>query len=311
MTNPLAPLLEGVSRRELAKRSAAITARYRDARGSDVAVRDRLDALAYAAARLPATRAANAAAFARLVEAAPDLVPRSQLDLGAGCGAAALAARDVFASLERLTLVDRNAPMLSLARDLLGEDDVGAISRDLARLDDLPRADLVTLSYVLVEMDEQAAAALAIAAFAKADRALVLVEPGTPAGFARLRAARAALIEAGAHLAAPCPHALECPVKAPDWRHFSVRVQRSRDHLATKGAEVPYEDEPFIYLAATRAPVAPIAARILARPRRTPAGQMFRLCAADASLRDVLVPARDKAATRRARRLDEGDVWPL
>ena len=310
MAAGLARLLEGVSRAELARRSAAITAHYRDGRGSHLAVRDRLDALAYAAARMPATRAAVAAALARLIEATPDFAPVTALDLGCGCGAASLAARDAFA-LERITLIDRNEAMLALARDLLGEADLDALSLDLRRLDAAPRADLVTLAYVLVELGEDDAIALARRAFALAEGALVLVEPGTPAGFARLRAVRAALIEAGAHLAAPCPHAFACPIQPPDWRHFSVRVQRSRDHLAVKGAEVPYEDEPFMYLAATRTPVAPRAARVVARPRRDRVGVTLRICAPDGQIRDVAIPARDKLASRAVRRVEEGDLWPL
>jgi ribosomal protein RSM22 (predicted rRNA methylase) len=141
--------------------------------------------------------------------------------------------------------------------------------------------------------------------------ALILIEPGTPAGFERLRVVRAALIEDGAHLAAPCPHALACPVAAPEWRHFSARVQRGRDHLAVKGAEVPYEDEPFMYLALTREPVAPQGARVIARPRRDKSGTTFRLCGLDGAAREAHVPARDKEATRVVRRIEEGDVWPL
>jgi ribosomal protein RSM22 (predicted rRNA methylase) len=309
----LAAQLEGVSRAELARRSAAITQAYRSGQGSHLAVRDRLDALAYAVARMPATRAAVAQALARLQEIAPDFAPASQLDLGCGCGAASLAARDVFA-LARLTLVDRNEAMLTLARELLDDGDeavVGALSLDLRRLDDAPRADLVTVAYVLVELDEGDAAALALRAFDRAGDALVLVEPGTPTGFARLRAARAALIAAGAQIAAPCPHRFECPIAPPDWRHFSVRVQRSRDHLATKQADVPFEDEPFIYLAATRRPVESRAARVIGRPRRDRTGLRARLCAPDGAARDVFAPARDKAASRALRRLVEGDVWPL
>ncbi|MBL8587212.1 MAG: SAM-dependent methyltransferase, partial [Methylobacteriaceae bacterium] len=48
MREALTPLLEGVARAELARRSAAITDHYRAGRGSDLAIRDRLDALAYA-----------------------------------------------------------------------------------------------------------------------------------------------------------------------------------------------------------------------------------------------------------------------
>ena len=310
MRDRLAALLEGVSRADLARRSAAITALYRAGRGSDVAIADRLDALAYAVARMPATGAAIAQALLRLRQAAPDFAPASLLDLGAGAGAAALAAREAFASLTRATLIDRNAAMLDLARDLVTAGDLAIETRraDLADID-ADAADLVTLAYVLVEMPEQAAVALARRAFGRARAALVLVEPGTPTGFARLRAARAALIADGAHLAAPCPHAFACPVAAPDWRHFSVRVQRSRDHLATKRAEVPYEDEPFMYLALTRAPVAPQGARILAPPRRDRTGVTLRLCGEDGALRDLFIPARDREAMRRARRLVEGDVY--
>lgn len=311
MREALAALLQGVSRAELARRSAAITALYRAGRGSDVAIADRLDALAYAVARMPATGAAIAEALRRLREAAPDFAPASLLDLGAGAGAATLAARDAFASLTQATLIDRNAAMLDLARDLIASGDL-AIGTRRADLADFAsdQADLVTLAYVLVEMPEAAAVALARRAFALARGALVLVEPGTPAGFARLRAARAALIADGAHLAAPCPHALACPVAAPDWRRFSARVQRSRDHLATKRAEVPYEDEPFMYLALTRAAVAPQGARILAAPRRDRTGVALHLCDADGALRDIMIPAREKVALRRARRLAEGDVLP-
>ena len=82
---------------------------------------------------------------------------------------------------------------------------------------------------------------------------LIAVEPGNPAGWSRILQVRERLIALGAHIAAPCPHAFACPVVAPDWCH-SRRVARSRMHRRIKFADVPWEDEKFIYLAASREP---------------------------------------------------------
>ena len=38
-----------------------------------------------------------------------------------------------------------------------------------------------------------------------------------------------------------------------DWCHFSQRLARSRDHMLLKDASVPFEDERYSYVVATRA----------------------------------------------------------
>ena len=92
--------------------------------------------------------------------------------------------------------------------------------------------------------------------WAKTRDTLLIVEPGTPAGYRRIIALREQLIASGAHVAAPCPHDGKCPLTAPDWCHFTQRLPRSRAHRQIKGAELPFEDEKFIYVALTRAPLA-------------------------------------------------------
>ena len=117
------------------------------------------------------------------------------------------------------------------------------------------RADLVVASYLIGEVSEPQRTALADAMWAKTRDTLLIVEPGTPAGYARIIDVRTQLIAAGAHVAAPCPHDRKCPLTAPDWCHFAQRLPRSRAHKQVKAAERPFEDEKFTYVALTRAPV--------------------------------------------------------
>jgi ribosomal protein RSM22 (predicted rRNA methylase) len=162
------------------------------------------------------------------------------------------------------------------------------------------------LAYALNELDPDVRQpALARLWQATADT-LVIVEPGTPAGWQRILAARRQLIAAGAHVTAPCPHAGECPLAPPDWCHFAERVARSRLHRLAKGAEVPWEDEKFSYVAVSRTPLPAAAARVIARPRKGSGKVNLKLCRPDGSAGEQLFSRRDGETFKRAWRSDWG-----
>jgi ribosomal protein RSM22 (predicted rRNA methylase) len=174
----------------------------------------------------------------------------------------------------------------------------------------LPKADVVVAAYVLAELTPGQLGGVVSALWAACNGLLVLVEPGTPAGYARLMAARAQLIASGAAMVAPCPHAERCPIQPPDWCHFSERLPRSRDHMRAKRASVPFEDEKFAYIVLRRdiGPIAAIDARILAPPRDGKAGLNFKLCTAEGIV-ERAVPRRDRTGFAHWRRLKWGDAF--
>lgn len=310
-------LLEGVSRKDLAGRASAISARYRAGGGSAAVVASQADAMAYVLTRLPATYAADARAFADIAERVPDFAPRSLLDAGAGPGGAGWAALETWPGVARAVLLDSNRAFLDLAEALAAEaapalKEAERLRADLAAAGDWPTADLVMASYALAEIAPSAQAGVVARLWDSTQGVLVLIEPGTPAGYQRILAARTQLIEAGAQLIAPCPHHAPCPLTAPDWCHFSQRLARSRDHRIAKGAETPFEDEKFIYLAAARPGLAAEtpAPRVLAPPRAGKPGIELKLCTPSGAAEQRFVAKRDKAAYAVARRLDWGDLLP-
>jgi len=196
----------------------------------------------------------------------PGFAPSSLLDVGAGTGAASWAAIGQWPDIASVTMLDHNPALRTLARKLADAGPLAAaeiLSGDIG--DDKPRSDVVVASYVLAELPEASASATARHLWADGPQMLVLIEPGTPDGFARIRKARAALIEAGAHVVAPCTHDNVCPMNGADWCHFSQRLARSRDHMFLKEARVPFEDERYSYVVATREKVAAGARRWVGR----------------------------------------------
>ena len=303
--------LQGLSRNDAAGRAALISQTYRDGGGSS-GITSEADALAYALVRMPATYAAVTAGLNALRGIVPDFAPASLLDVGAGPGTATWAAAEAFSSLTRFTLLDANSALRALALDLGSNS---ARLRDMtyqrgearAALADAEAADLVVANYMIGEIDEAERTALAELMWTKTRGTLLVVEPGTPAGYARIIALRRQLIAEGAHVAAPCPHDGECPLTAPDWCHFTQRLPRSRAHKQLKSAELPYEDEKFSYVALTRAAVAQHPARVLAQPVLSKSAVTAKLCT-DHGVVSAIAPRRDKIAYARFRKYNWGDA---
>ncbi len=303
--------LRGFSRNDAAERSASISKTYRDGGGSG-AIRTETDALAYALARMPATYAAVTASLNALTEIRPDFAPKSLLDIGAGPGTATWAAAETFSSLQTFALLDANDALRTLALSLFSDSfRLREVSYERAEansaLAKAEPADLVVASYMINEIGDTGQRALAELMWQRTGDTLLVVEPGTPAGYARIIALRERLIAKGAHVVAPCPHDSACPLQAPDWCHFTQRLQRSRAHKQLKVAELPYEDEKFAYVALTRTPVANRPARVLAQPDVSKVEVAAKLCTPD-GLAWTKTPRRAKADYALARRWRWGDA---
>lgn len=300
--------LEGIPARDLAAASEALSQRYRaETRDGRLHVADDLSARAYLAARLPATYAAIHAALDAVVGVRPEFAPRTLLDFGAGPGTVLWAARDRWPELDAAVLVEASAAMRKFGAAF-------AAASGIAQIDwkpDLPAesSDLVTLAYVLDELDPVQRASLVGQLWSRTAGTLLIVEPGTPAGWQRILEARTLLLREGARMVAPCPHAQDCPLAPPDWCHFSRRVARSRAHLQAKNAEVPWEDEKFSYLAVARNSAALPAARVIAPPRAGSGKVELKLCGQDGEARRALVTRREGHRYKQAKRLDWGASW--
>ena len=289
--------------------TSKLSRHYRAGGRSDAAI----DLGAYLTVRLPATYAAIARVLAEIGERRPDFAAASLLDVGSGPGTASWAAIEAWPDLADLVMVDSNRQFLALAGAIAAHSahaGLGRARRIAADLTELPaniHASLVIASYALAEIPASRQMTAIRSLWQAAESMLVLVEPGTPAGFARIRTARDALLAEGAVSVAPCPHAAVCPISGDDWCHFSVRLARSRAHMHAKRARVPFEDEKFSYLVVSRTGEPSGGGRILSPPNVSKSAIDFRLCTA-VGVEQRHIARRDGPAYKACRKLGWGDL---
>jgi ribosomal protein RSM22 (predicted rRNA methylase) len=298
-------LVQKIPPSTLRKAQEALSDTYRKRGTSHSIFKHEAQSLSYLVTRLPATYAAVAQVLTRV-----DIPCKHWLDLGAGPGTASLAAIHSLPNIEKITLIEQNAEAIALGKHLGTLYPIFQhaewIHRSLPC--PLPEADVAILSYSLGELESPAKV---IEDWWNSNISfLIIIEPGTPIGFHKIEKIRQRLISLGAHLLAPCPHSLACPMKSNDWCHFSVRIERSRLHRYLKEGELGYEDEKYSYLVAGRKSGGTAQhARVLRHPQKHSGFVRLSLCDLDGQSKEKIVTKKDRQLYRKARDIQCGDLF--
>lgn len=304
-------LLSSYKLNSLTKAFERISDRYR--KGSGAFLQTQEERLVYLLTRLPATFAASVRVCQELRARRKDLSFSSLLDVGAGPGAGLWAASQVFDTLIKATLIEKDPEFLQIGKEIASLSSQEVVQKavwncqDMTRLKACEPHDLTILSYSIGEVPEHFWKALLQNLWDVTQKALVLVEPGTPVGYARMMKIRNMLLEMGGFLWAPCPHSGPCPLMGEDWCHFSVRVARSSLHRKLKSADLGYEDEKFCYLVFGKEICPSYSARILRHPLQGSGHIKFSLCQKE-GLAQCTLSKKDKEKYREIKKLNWGDV---
>jgi ribosomal protein RSM22 (predicted rRNA methylase) len=309
--------LAAMPAKRLATVAADLSQRYRTGAPGRAGTfaRSRDEIAAYAAVRLPATYGATCAALRQVRERLPDWEPATLADIGAGPGTAMWAAVRIWPDLAHVTLLEREAEMIAFGKRLAAEAQSPTLREatwmqaDLLGAWDSAPHDMVIAAYVLGELPEAQHMAFVQRLWERTAGTLVIIEPGTPAGFARIRQARMHLIAVGAHTIAPCPHDLPCPMADDNWCHFAQRVARSRLHRQVKGGDLAYEDEKFAFVAMSHLAAKPVRGRVIRHPQIQKGHIDLEICVPE-GLQRATITRKDRALFRQARDLRWGSLLP-
>ncbi len=320
MYSQLGKILEGLQEEffsskkqvDFAKAFERISARYRAESGFFLQTEE--ERKAYLFTRLPGTFSAVSKVLEELVARCPNLPIQSFLDVGAGPGTGMWAALELFNDLEKCTLLEKDRLFMELGKELVKRSSSSCIQKavwkscDIEKTFEVDSHDLVLLSYSIGELKESSWAPLLQILWKATNKALVIVEPGTPSGYAKLMKIREILKNLGGHIWAPCPHALSCPLLKGDWCHFSTRVPRSSIHRQLKSADLGYEDEKFSYLIFGKEAISPIQARVIRRPLKH-SGHVELITCQEEGIKKEIYSKKDKETYKQRKKLDWGDSF--
>jgi ribosomal protein RSM22 (predicted rRNA methylase) len=298
----------------LKRASGEISAAYKTGNFAQPPLRSSIHRLAYALVRMPATYAANVHALRQVKVTIPGIAPVTLLDLGAGTGASAWAVSELFPSIEKYTLLERDRGLIELGQTIAGGSSMSLrngewSSTDIENVSEFPPADMVMISYSIGELASERRTKLVERAWAAAKQVLVVIEPGTRKGFDTIFRVREQLIRMKIQIAAPCPHMEQCPMAAAgDWCHFAQRIDRSSEHRRIKEGSLGYEDEKFSYVAASRMPTAVPDARVVRHPKIFSGYVRLELCNGPV-LQERTVTRSQGQSYKEARHARWGDSW--
>ncbi len=299
----------------LVRAYAELSQHYRQRNFEKISLRlSREHCVAYAASRMPATYQVAVQILTELFQQEPKLSIESLLDIGAGPGTCAFALSSVH-DFHKVTLLEKETQFLELGKRLFHSFNNPAFQNatwilcDAKTMPEFPKSDLTIASYSLGEMSPEIRKTVLTKCLKATQKICIVIEPGTPQGYSNLIAMRTQLISEGFFVLAPCPHQNACPLKSPDWCHFSKRLPREHFHRLIKNVDLAYEDEKYCYLVASKNhPAPPAWPRIIKKPMKRTGHIYLDLCT-ETGLRREVVPRSQKEKMRRAKKAHWGDIW--
>ena len=308
---------EEISHRSLqaiSSASSSLSERYKKGVSDDPFILSAQDRLAYILSRMPATFSAISQVLTELQNRLPDLQPLSFLDLGSGPGTGLWAVSEFYPQIQEFDAWEYDQGFIDLGKKLTRAHNslmnVRWERRNFEIDRDLPLADLMLLSYSIGEIAEKYWAPLLQKVWQTVQSTLVIIEPGTPAGYERIIKIRDLLLSQGAHLVAPCPHQGKCPLQGGDWCHFFSRVERSSLHRKVKNAVLNYEDEKFSYLIFSKEKKVQIfSSRIVRHPQIFKGHLKLSLCEKQGEIQNVTFSKKDNQIYKLTKKMDWGDCF--
>ncbi len=250
----IASLCTPYKQKELLRASEDLSSRYQTKKSHNTD----LHRIVYLATRMPATYAVLKKVFSEIS------VPKTILDCGAGPGTSIWALWDF--SISSLTLLEKDFEFVKLGKKLFDVPPFEVNWKTQSFLTFKEKAELILFSYSLNEVPQETLPEVVQNAYNQTENFIIIVEPGTPDGFERVRKIRTQLLQLGMSLHAPCPHHEICPMVSPNWCHFSARLPRTSLHRTLKKGALGHEDEKYSYLIASKEPHNPQGSRVLRHP---------------------------------------------
>lgn len=295
---------------ELLSCSKKITEKYLNKTGKNESLlSSRIDVVTYSAVRMPATCAALSFSLEKMLEKVSDKQIEKVLDIGSGTGTSYFALNSILGSDFSLTCVEREREMISLAKELIENDKVNFLNFDSTQQFPNDKYDLVLASYFINELDDETTFKVVDKMVDATIKYLLIVDPGTPESFSRIRKIREYLINKGLYVVAPCPHCGECAICGDDWCHFTTRINRSKLHKLLKEGDSPYEDEKFSYIAFSKTPCTEHnESRILRRPIINSGFVKVKLCNPNGEIKEETITKSNKEKYKAIKKADVGDL---
>ena len=169
------------------------------------------------------------------------------------------------------------------------------------------KADLVVTSYMLNEIKPENRKDVINKLINSSNHIILIIEPGTPAGFKNIKEVQKIAIENGLHMIAPCTFQGVCPLSDEDWCHSIVRMERTKVHKVLKNADLPYEDEKFAYIAISKEKYDNSGTRILRHPMIEKGKITLKVCH-NGKIEDMIVTKKDKELFKMVKKKKCGDL---